>query len=468
MPLLEEGSVLRGRYRIVRPVGEGGMGTVYEGIHERLGARVIVKTIAPTLENASEFRARFELEARAAARLTSPHVVKVFDVDVTDDGMMFMVMEYLEGETLSRLSARSPLSTEDACTFVSHVCVALEEAHRAGLVHRDIKPANIFIVGNGRDRFAKLLDFGIAKVLAPEGGSADDVKTQTGTVMGTPRYMAPEQLRGLAVDHRADLWSLGVVLYTLIARRAPFEERTGQPLLAAILLDPVPPIEQFAPEAPPPLARAIMLALERDPSHRHASARAFADALAPFARGSETFRTSAPEFREEAPPASATVPDLSFGAHDPTHTARMTSPERPPSTVLAAAVRLPQAESAPAATRSRRLQRLAAGVGAIAALIVAGVAARSVVSRPARAVPLVSVAAPLGDAAAGVTRPAEPPPPDPPVDSASTAPSVSTPSAAPSVSAERPHASPRGSARRTPVAPSAKPSAAAPAIPPIL
>jgi len=467
--------MLCGRYRIVRPVGEGGMGMVYEAVHERLGARVIVKTIAPALADDHEFRARFELEARAAARLASPHVVKVFDVDVTEDGTMFMAMEYLEGENLSTLAARGPLSAEEACTFVVHVCAALEEAHRAGLVHRDIKPSNIFIVGGGRDRFAKVLDFGIAKVLHPTNGSADDLKTQTGIVMGTPRYMAPEQIRGNVVDHRADIWSLGIVLYRLLAHRFPFEDRSGQALMAAVLLDLPEPIERFAPDVPPALARALMLALERDPDHRHASARAFADALAPFARGSEPLRLGAAAPPADAPPASTTVPDAAYHPYAPTERARTpVHDDGAPNVGLATPIEI---RDQPLAARppTSRAPWIIASLVAIVSLAVAGGLAVKNRAKPATSIPSAASPAEPAPSAALVVEPApsaalvvEPP------SSAASLGSVPSPVAAtpstrsPLRAGAGSGAAPRGSARRPLPRPSATPSASVPAIPQIL
>lgn len=308
--MLREGEVLGGRYRIVRLLGQGGMGSVWEAKHEKLGARVCLKTIAQELSRETEFRQRFELEAQAAARLTGPHVVKVFDVDSTSDGLLYMAMEYLEGTTLGEVAAEAADHPTMLVDWLVQACAGLQEAHDAGLVHRDIKPSNIFLVGTGDERFAKILDFGIAKLQsdAPTTRRPDELRTRTGVILGTIHYMSPEQIRDRALDGRSDVWSLGMVAYRLLTGRYPFHGESEASFLASVVADAPAPIEQLRPDLPRDLCRAIMGALERDPTLRHASAAAFAEALGPFGRKGAALRFSRSGSGPRLPSVDPTTP----------------------------------------------------------------------------------------------------------------------------------------------------------------
>jgi len=266
------GRVLGGRYRLDRELARGGMATVWIAEDALLSRRVAVKLLLPELAVDDALRVRFRNEAIAAAKLTHPGIVATYDTG-DDDGTAYIVMELVEGKTLRRLiDERSRLPVRDAVDISSQVADALEHAHRQGLVHRDIKPANVLVQGDGR---VKVTDFGIAKAA---GG--DDL-TRTGTVVGTARYLAPEQVNGHAVDGRADVYALGLVLYEMLAGRAPFGGDSDMATAVARLTNAPEPIRKVRPEVSRPLEDVLARSLARDPEYRYQSAQAFKDALAP-------------------------------------------------------------------------------------------------------------------------------------------------------------------------------------------
>ncbi len=277
-----QGDVLDGKYRVDRVLGEGGMGVVYEAFHLRLRQRVAIKVLRPMIVAQPEFVARFEREARAAATLESPNVAKVLDVDTTDAGLTYMVIEYLEGNDLGEeLTRRGRLPIQEAVAYVMEACAPIAEAHAWGIIHRDLKPSNLFLAKKGTERMLKLLDFGISKVLAET-----DAKNTFGT-LGTPHYMSPEHVRNASdVDRRSDIWSLGVILYELLTGTEPY---SGDParVIAAIITDPVPPPRTKRDDIPPELEAVIMRALAKDPRERFQDVRALSVALAPFAPETE-------------------------------------------------------------------------------------------------------------------------------------------------------------------------------------
>src|SRR5687768_1293082 len=214
-----------GKSRLTRVLGRGGMGAVWEGTHATLGTRVAVKFIDPEYADSPDARNRFENEARAAASLRSKHVVEMYDHGLSEDGSPFIVMEYLEGEPLDRrLDREGRLSPAETARILLQACRAVARAHRAGIVHRDLKPENLFLVWDDEEQsdFVKVLDFGIAKFTDRSVNVSS--ATRTGSVLGTPFYMSPEQARGLrSVDHRTDVWSLGVIAYRCIVGSLPFD-----------------------------------------------------------------------------------------------------------------------------------------------------------------------------------------------------------------------------------------------------
>src|SRR5260370_30059022 len=212
--------LVAGKYEVLRLIGRGGMGSVWEGRHASLGTRVAIKFIDQEYADSQEARTRFVTEARAAAAIESKHAIQIFDHGVTDDGRLYMVMELLVGEPLDkRIDQLGSLSLQMTARVLVHVCRALQRAHDAGVIHRDLKPENIFLVRSldDDDEVAKVLDFGIAKIKAPPGEQPATSSTKTGAVLGTPYYMSPEQARGLRnIDHRTDLWALGVIAFKCV------------------------------------------------------------------------------------------------------------------------------------------------------------------------------------------------------------------------------------------------------------
>lgn len=288
--------VIGGKYRITELIGQGGMGTVFEAVHNGTGARVAIKLIVSN-DIKEEVFVRFQREARAAGTIDSHHIVRIFDMGTDDrSGSPYMVMERLIGEDLSQLMRRvGPLAPTVACALIAQATLGLAKAHESGVVHRDIKPANLFL-HDGGDQGAvvvKILDFGIAKVLmdvmqrSEEGGL-----TRTGSMLGSPHYMSPEQAQGLrSIDHRSDIWSLGVVLYKLLCGQTPHAhlQTLGQVILA-ICSQPARPIQELAPWVPPEVARIVHRALQPDPGQRFQSAHEMHAALQTVLHGVAPFR----------------------------------------------------------------------------------------------------------------------------------------------------------------------------------
>ena len=275
------GTILAGKYEVVRELGRGGMGLVLEARHLRLGQNVAVKLLLPEMRFDREVTSRFEREARAAARLTGPHVARVLDVDILADQSPFLVMELLRGRELGEeLDERGPLPVREAVSFVLEACSAMAEAHRMGIVHRDLKPANLFLADAGGRRTVKVLDFGISKV----AGDINANVTTTATAFGTPLYMSPEQVRSAKnVDARSDIWSLGVILYELLSGQPPFDAPSATAILAAIIADAPTPLSEIRTDVPAALSGAVMRALSKNPDTRYPDVASFAAAIAPSA-----------------------------------------------------------------------------------------------------------------------------------------------------------------------------------------
>ncbi len=275
------GAVL-GSYRITGALSAGGMGAVYRAQHEVLGRSAAIKLLRPELTANQELVQRFFIEAKAASAIHHPGIIEVFDFGYTDDGQAFIVMELLEGESLAaRIEARGRLTELEVAQIGRGIAGALIAAHAKGIVHRDLKPDNVFLVPDPdvpSGERPKVLDFGIAKLQEPVPTSAR--QTQTGVLMGTPLYMAPEQARAAGeIDHRADLYSLGCILYELLVGEPPFVAQGAGEIIALQLFGKaVPPSERLV-EVSPELERTVMRLLEKEPTARFATAAELVEAL---------------------------------------------------------------------------------------------------------------------------------------------------------------------------------------------
>jgi serine/threonine-protein kinase len=261
------GATVAGKYRVRRVVGAGSMGVVCEAEHLEIGKRLAIKLIDASLAGMSDIAMRFRQEARAASLVESHHIVQVFDVGADDKLGLYLVMEYLHGEDLSRLLARERrLETEVAVRIAVQAARGLAKAHEAGVVHRDLKPANLFLCDREDDEpLVKILDFGISKVIDASRADSRLKLTRAGTVVGTPQYMSPEQARGYSVDMRTDVWALGLVLYEMLAGRPAYPELpTYEQFIIHLVSSPPDPITRVAPWVPEPLARVVHQAVVHD------------------------------------------------------------------------------------------------------------------------------------------------------------------------------------------------------------
>ncbi|HEX3772302.1 MAG TPA: serine/threonine-protein kinase [Polyangiaceae bacterium] len=285
------GSVVGGKYRVMRIIGSGGMGTVWEGVHVALGTRVAIKFIKPRFAEQTEARARFEIEARAAAKLKTKHAVHVFDYGVSNEGLAYIVMEFLEGESLSdAIVNRGPLADGEVAKIIAQASRALSRAHAAGIVHRDLKPDNIFLATSEEPvedlpYVVKLVDFGIAKMFDDETTSGTSAPmggpTREGTVIGTPNFMAPEQLTvGGAPGPLTDLWSLGACTFAAMTGRLPFEGDVLGDIVLKVCAAPMPAPSRINPRVPNGFDAWFARACCRDPARRFQTADELAQALA--------------------------------------------------------------------------------------------------------------------------------------------------------------------------------------------
>jgi serine/threonine protein kinase len=282
---IEPGDVLADKYEVERVLGSGGMGVVVAARHIHLDERVAIKFLRPEALSNYEAVARFNQEARVAVKIKSEHVARVIDVGQLANGAPYLVMEYLEGIDLSQwLRDYGPLEVSQAVEFIIHACEALAEAHAAGIVHRDLKPANLFAVRDADGLLSvKVLDFGISKLSAMGSMSAPSM-TNTHAILGSPQYMSPEQLQSSkTVDSRTDIWSLGIILYELLAGYAPFNAETMPELVLAIVRDPLFTVNQARPGLPVGVDRAVSRALEKDRAVRYQTVADLAVALQEFA-----------------------------------------------------------------------------------------------------------------------------------------------------------------------------------------
>lgn len=265
-PLLANGTRL-GPYEVLAPIGAGGMGEVYRARDTRLDRTVAIKVLPPAFASNSQLKQRFEREARLISQLSHPNICTIHDFG-QDSGVDYLVLEYLEGESLAERLAKGPLPVEKALRVAMEIADALEKAHKHGIVHRDLKPGNVMLTKTG----AKLLDFGLAKTAAPAvDGDAPTMQkslTAEGTIVGTFQYMAPEQLEGQNADARTDLFAFGALLYEMLTGKRAFEGKTRTSVIAAIVDRDPPPISQFQPLTPPSLVRLVRNCLAKDPDER--------------------------------------------------------------------------------------------------------------------------------------------------------------------------------------------------------
>ena len=285
-----EGQVVGGKYKVDRLVGSGGMGTVWLGQHIGLGNSVAIKFIRPQFAARDDARRRFEIEARAAASVDSKHAVKVYDYGVTDAGLPYIVMEYLEGESLSEaLIRRGPFPDAEAAKVIRQAARALTKAHAANIVHRDLKPDNIFLASNvesddndGLPYVVKLVDFGIAKMLDVDREGAKGLKgpTQDGSVIGTPNFMSPEQLTvGGIPNPLTDIWSLGACTYAAFTARIPFEGEVLGDIVLKVCVEPLPSPSKWNPDVPEGLDAWFHRACHRETAKRFQTVEEMSEAL---------------------------------------------------------------------------------------------------------------------------------------------------------------------------------------------
>jgi serine/threonine-protein kinase len=277
------GRILDNKYRIVRVIGVGGMGTVYEAEHILISWHVALKILSQEFVADPDVVERFFLEATSASAIGHPNIVEIYDVGREDDKTVYIVMELLKGTSLAdRIDAETRLDPTAAAAIAVQVLSALCAAHGMGIVHRDLKAANVFLAVDSRDRQeVKLLDFGIAKI--GRIGAPGFGLTQDGLVMGTPFYVSPEQARGANdLDARIDIWGVGVMLYEMLTGTLPYDGENYNELLSRILLEEPRPMLEIVPELPPELVAIVEKAMQKDRNNRYASAEAMLDSLTPF------------------------------------------------------------------------------------------------------------------------------------------------------------------------------------------
>ncbi|MBI5499511.1 MAG: serine/threonine protein kinase [Deltaproteobacteria bacterium] len=275
-----EGTLLGGKYRLVRQIGAGGMGRVFEAVHEQTERSVAVKLLSPEAAQHADTRARFDREARAAGRIGHDNICEVIDVGFGENDVPYLVMPLLRGKSLGNLIRQEGrLSLRRAVDVSAQILAALGAAHASNVVHRDLKPDNVFLVRMGdREDFVKVLDFGISKIIGDQ--RPDATLTQTGTILGTPYYMSPEQARGMKdLDPRVDVYAMGAILYQMLTGKPPFDGDSYNQLLGSILLDDFPRPTVLRPDVPPALEELILRATEKDRDKRFRDAAEMREAL---------------------------------------------------------------------------------------------------------------------------------------------------------------------------------------------
>ncbi len=290
--------VLEGKFRILKKIGAGGMGAVYRAEEPDMGREVAIKILHPNLKGRSDLVSRFRREARAMSQLRHPHTVRVFMYGELEDGSLYIVMEMLEGKNLNQTVRKGgPMAPSRAIPIVTDSCRALSEAHDLGIVHRDLKPENIFVCQQpGMVDYAKVLDFGLAKVTEAQMRPGSMILTQEGMVFGTPEFMSPEQARGNVLDARSDIYSLACILYEALTGKLPFDAKTPMEYVGKhVTSAPIPLNERVAGRTfPPGLGEVLAKALSKSPDERHQTALELAEALDPFANEKVSISAVAP------------------------------------------------------------------------------------------------------------------------------------------------------------------------------
>jgi serine/threonine-protein kinase len=436
---------------LVRQLGQGGMGTVWIARHHGLSTDVVVKFISGHLAQQADIVARFRREAAAASEVRSPHVVQMLDYGVTAEGLPFIVMELLEGENLEkRIERLGKLPLAETAGLVVQIARALSRAHDKGFIHRDIKPDNIFLCDTGENEaFVKVLDFGIAKAMGPEELSG----TATGAMIGTPYFMSPEQVMGSkTIDHRTDLWSLGVVVFNALTGVRPFEGETIGALSVRICSGELPIPSSVNPALPASVDEWFAIACAHKAPARFPSARAMADALVAAAGGSAPARVHRDALR------------LSTASHLPTLAPSDLRPSSDPELATIAATSSPQPDE-PLPTKRRPLGLYVGGLVALALVLGLGRLAFSAKAKDEAPAMSAQSSALVAAPSASPTPPATAPPKpssDVPPAKVAEAPTVAAP---PSASAPKKPGAASVASTRESVTPGAKPtgtSAAAP------
>ena len=355
--LNSEGQLLGGRYRLIRRLGKGGMGEVFLAQHATIEKHVAIKILLAERAKQENQKARFLNEAKATAKIRHPNVIDISDFGETDDGRAFFVMEHLAGEDLKKYCRRNHIiAWKDIELILLQICSGLGAAHKLGIVHRDLKPDNVFLINHqGIDNFVKVLDFGLAKMLHDDSSKK---LTKTGIIVGTPAFLSPEQIKGDAVDHRADIYALGLILYRMLCGQLPYKAKTVVEMLRKQLMEkPLPP-SAMAPDAPisPAADQVALKALEKDPDKRFSSTQEMRQAIADVHRNPGGMQIAVPgqaagvgtggaqlEIIDSAAPTEGelVVPlggrQDATGPQNPARAPRMTGPTQP-------AMEQPQAE----------------------------------------------------------------------------------------------------------------------------
>jgi serine/threonine protein kinase len=300
--------ILEGQFKILQKIGSGGMGSVYRAQQTDMNRMVGVKILHPKLANRKDLVSRFRREARAMSHLAHPNTTKVFLYGELDDGSLYIVMEFLDGKNLNQtVRADGPFSVQRALPILIQVCGALDEAHKAGIIHRDMKPENIFLCQQGGLKdYAKVLDFGLAKVTEREMRPGSLILTQEGMVFGTPEFMSPEQAQGKVLTPASDIYSLAVILYEVLTGKLPYDAKTPMDYIQAhVTVKPIP-LDERVPDKhfPPLLSKVIERALAKKPEDRFPSSAEFAAAMQAVLEG----RTELPKVPADTAPTVKMAP----------------------------------------------------------------------------------------------------------------------------------------------------------------